>query len=66
MDLLHKMSPVENQRRPSLSDYNQSLFSAVIGDLNHMDFGKSVILTTIPLAGAFPIYKWVKSNDDIS
>ncbi len=42
------------------------VFFAAIGELNQMDFGKSVILTIIPLVSAFPIYKWVKGNDNFS
>ncbi|MEW6997462.1 hypothetical protein AADZ86_07145 [Colwelliaceae bacterium BS250] len=34
------------------------------GELEQVDFGKSIVLTMIPLAIAYPLYRWVKSNDD--
>jgi uncharacterized membrane protein YhaH (DUF805 family) len=34
------------------------------GELEQVDLGKSIILTIIPLAIAYPLYRWVKSNDD--
>jgi cell division protein FtsW (lipid II flippase) len=40
------------------------LFFCAIGELKQMDFGKSVILTAIPLVAAFPLCRWVKSNPD--
>ncbi|GGD78247.1 hypothetical protein [Lacimicrobium alkaliphilum] len=32
--------------------------------MQQMDFGKSVILSAIPLVAAIPLYRWVKDNDD--
>ena len=40
------------------------IFFYAIGELEQMDFGKFILLTIIPLIVAFPIYRWVKSNDD--
>ncbi|WP_286235618.1 hypothetical protein [Thalassotalea sediminis] len=40
-------------------------FFYVNGVLQYMDFGKSVILTVIPLMVAYPIYRWIKNNDDL-
>jgi len=41
-------------------------FFYIIGELNQVDFGKSIILTTITLLVAYPIYRWVKSNDEFN
>jgi hypothetical protein len=40
------------------------MFFYAIGELEQMDFGKSIILTIIPLLAAFPIHHWVKSCGD--
>jgi len=40
------------------------LFFYAMGELEYMDFGKSVILTAIPLVAAIPLYRWVKGSDD--
>lgn len=40
------------------------IFFYAVGELEQMDFGKSIILTPIPLLAAFPIYLWVKGNDE--
>ncbi|GGD62829.1 hypothetical protein [Lacimicrobium alkaliphilum] len=40
------------------------VFFSAVGELKQIDFGKSILLTIIPLACAYPIYRWVKSNDD--
>jgi len=42
------------------------IFFYIIGELNQVDFGKSIILTTITLLVAYPIYRWVKSNDEFN
>jgi len=42
------------------------IFFYAVGELKQMDFGKSIILTIISLIVAFPIYRWVKKNDDFS
>ena len=39
-------------------------FFYLIGKLKQVDFGKSIILTIISLLAAYPIYRWVKSNDE--
>jgi len=41
-------------------------FFYIIGELNQVDLGKSIILTTITLLVAYPIYRWVKSNDEFN
>jgi hypothetical protein len=40
------------------------IFFYVAGELEQMDFGKSFILTIIPLVTAFPIHHYVKNNND--
>jgi hypothetical protein len=40
------------------------MFFTVIGELKEVDFGKSIILAIIPLAAAYPIYRWVNDNDE--
>jgi len=42
------------------------IFFYIIGELNQVDFVKSIILTIIPLLVAYPIYRWVKSNDEFN
>ncbi|GHF94823.1 hypothetical protein GCM10017161_23900 [Thalassotalea marina] len=37
-----------------------------IGELRQVDFVKAIILTFIPLLCAYPIYRWVKNNDEFS
>lgn len=37
-------------------------FFFVIGELEQLDFGKAVILTSILIISAIPIYLWVKKT----
>ncbi|GAA0361686.1 hypothetical protein GCM10009092_27570 [Bowmanella denitrificans] len=39
-------------------------FFFVIGELEQVDAGKAIILTSILIISAIPIYYWVKKNDD--
>ncbi len=40
------------------------MFFSAVGELKQMNFGKSILLAIIPLAVAYPIFRWVKSSDD--
>ena len=40
------------------------VFFFALGELKQVDLGKAVILTSIPLISAIPIYYWVRKNDE--
>ena len=42
------------------------VFFFALGELKQVDFGKALILTSISLIAAIPIYLWVKKNNEFN
>lgn len=42
------------------------LFFYTIGELEYMDLFKAILLTTLPLVVAIPLYYWIKENENFN